>query len=343
MRVLVADDDAVSRRLLERTLRVWGYDVVIAADGTRAWSMLDAEDGPRLAILDWMMPGVDGPEICRRVRRLQGARYVHCLLLTAKDRRDDVVTGLEAGADDFLVKPFDPLELKARLRTAERVLGLEEALRVQATYDALTGALNRTAVLDLLRRELSRGARARHPVTAMMLDLDHFKAVNDTRGHMAGDAVLREVVRRTAACVRAYDGVGRYGGEEFLIVLPGCGAEEALRLAERIRASVTATGIDTPEGRVSTTASIGLAWSVPAETTSPEDLIGAADRALYAAKERGRNRVERAGLGAAAVASEPGLDRGGLAAPRAAQSAAPSACRPSSDSTVSGSTGRENR
>jgi two-component system cell cycle response regulator len=294
VKILVADDDAVSRRLLEVTLKKWGYDVVVAEDGDKAWEVLQREDAPQLAILDWVMPGMDGPEICREVRTFGDQRYIYLLLLTAKSEKEDLVKGMEAGADDFLSKPFDAQELRARLRAGIRILELQETLRVQAMHDSLTGLWNRAATLDFLRRELNRGKRQGTPVTVVMADIDHFKRINDTHGHLAGDVVLREVAQRLSSSVRGYDVTGRFGGEEFLIVLPGCTIQDAVDKAESLRACINQEPVDTPEGPIPVTLSLGVAVRDGAVKVDPDSLLRAADAALYRAKSGGRDRVELA-------------------------------------------------
>jgi two-component system cell cycle response regulator len=305
VKILVAEDDPVFRRLLEATLKKWGYDVVLAEDGDKAWEVLQREDAPRLAILDWVMPGLDGPQICRAVRSLGDQRYVYLLLLTAKSEKEDLVKGLEAAADDFLTKPFDAEELRARLRAGIRILDLQERLRVEATHDSLTGLWNRGATLDLLRRELSRGERQGTPVTVIMADVDHFKQINDMYGHLTGDVVLREVAHRLSSAVRGYDVAGRFGGEEFLIVFPGCAVASAAAQAERLRACINREPVDTPEGLIPVTLSLGVAASEPVTEVDPDLLLHAADTALYRAKSRGRNCVELATAVGLRIPSSP--------------------------------------
>lgn len=298
MKVLVAEDDPVTRRLLEVSLERWKYEVVPAADGRQAWEILHRSDSPRLAILDWMMPGMDGLEICRELRKRSAEIYTYALLLTSRARKAELLEGFEAGADDYLIKPFDLAELQARLRTGHRIVELQsqliearESLRQQATHDGLTGLWNRTAILDILERELIRCRRLSHPLTVILADLDFFKHINDRLGHLAGDVVLREAARRMRLVVRPYDAVGRYGGEEFIVVVPACKRDCSLSLAERVRAAINANPIPTPEGPVTVGVSLGVA-SVSDGTIPPADLlVRSADLALYRAKQEGRNRA----------------------------------------------------
>lgn len=299
MDILVADDDTTSRQILAAVLRKWGYTVRLAKDGTEAWEQLQDLKAPRLAVLDWMMPGMDGVEICRRLRSEQPSRahYTYVLLLTAKGAKGDVVEGMEAGADDYLVKPFDPQELRVRLRAGQRIIELQEQLqsaqeelRRQSMTDPLTGILNRRAVLDRLETEMARASREGRPLGLVALDIDHFKAVNDTWGHLTGDEVLREVACRARAALRAYDVFGRVGGEEFLVVLPGTDIASAAKVSERLRQSLCAQPVPSAKGPINVTASLGATVWVYGEGVDP--LLDRADRALYLAKEKGRNRVE---------------------------------------------------
>jgi len=296
-RVLVAEDDPMLRRIMQSWLDSWGYQVMVAEDGAKAWEILQTEPAPQLLILDWMMPTIDGLELCRLVRERGKSPYQYILLVTAKDNKQDLVRGLEMGADDYLSKPFDRSELRARLRTGRRILTLQdeqqrivEALHYQATHDGLTGIWNRAAIFDLLRREFEIAARSIHTTGIMMLDVDHFKKVNDQYGHRAGDAVLREVPRRIQQVVRSYDLVGRYGGEEFLVVLPECSPNEVEVCAERIRLAIAGEQVPVGDSAISITVSIGTAILEPA-SNSEIGALTAADTALYNAKAKGRNRV----------------------------------------------------
>ena len=277
--------------MLRGLLTKWGYEAVIARDGTEAWDVLQSENAPRLAILDWMMPGIDGVEICQRIRAARREPYVYIVLLTARTDSKDLVEGMEAGADDYLTKPFNAHELRVRLRAGSRILELQEqlvhareALRVQATHDGLTGLLNRSAIMDALRNELSRAGREAQPLAVLMADVDRFKSVNDSHGHLVGDKVLHEAAQRMKGAVRRYDAVGRYGGEEFLIVLPGCDGESALLQAERVRESFTAASFDTGASAIEVTCSIGVSFRPLPVVSDAESLIREADEALYRAK-----------------------------------------------------------
>ncbi len=309
--VLVAEDDPIFRHLLDTWLDRWHYRVTAVDNGMDAWNVLQQANAPQLAILDWMMPGMDGVELCRRIRGSPHGLYRYVLLLTAKHEKQDIIAGLEAGADDYLTKPFDINELRARVRSGKRILELQEALlrtqealEFEAAHDPLTGLWNRGAILDLLHREVQRHQRTGSLLSVLMADLDHFKQVNDSYGHLTGDAVLKEVADRLTGSVRSYDFIGRYGGEEFLILIPGCASPDLLHGAERVRHCIADRPIDTPGGLISCTMSIGVASAPMAHpgTSQFESLLLAADAALYAAKEKGRNRVEIAGrLKAASV------------------------------------------
>ena len=297
MRILIADDDRASRTLLKTTLKKLGHEVVDVDDGNKAMGVLLDPDGPRLAILDWMMPGADGPTVCATIRQ-RATAYVYVILLTARDRQADMVEGLGAGADDFLTKPLDVIDLTARLRSGERVIELQQrllesqaALQHEATHDRLTGLWNRGTVVDHLEGELNRTRREGASLSALLVDIDHFKRINDTYGHAAGDQVLCDISRRIRSQLRAYDAAGRYGGEEFLVVLPGADAADARAVAERIRDSVQGTPVTGESFSHAVSVSIGVACT-DAVGFELSALIRVADEALYRAKAGGRNRVE---------------------------------------------------
>lgn len=301
MKILIAEDDVTSRLILENMLTKWGYDVVSATDGNDAWEKLQEEDAPRLVILDWMMPGIEGIEICRRIRENSKSedQYTYLTLLTAKESKENIVTGMEAGADDYVTKPFDMHELRVRVRAGERIVQLQsdlleakKKLEIQSRTDPLTGVLNRRAILSQIGYELSRAKRNNTHISISMLDLDHFKNINDTFGHLAGDAVLRECIHRVESAVRAYDSVGRFGGEEFIVVLPETNEADAFSVAERIRLRIAEKDANVDGISISFAISQGLATCTGDE--SVDNLIAMADRALYRAKENGRNRVEKA-------------------------------------------------
>lgn len=301
MKVLIAEDDVVSRRLLEATLIRWGYEVIVTRDGSEAWQALQQSDPPPLAILDWMMPGLDGVEVCRLIRQRGHEPYIYLILLTTKSLKENIIEGLDAGADDYLTKPFNPSELQVRLRAGTRILTLQaelikarETLRIQATHDPLTGVWNRRAILDMLANELMRAEREQTVVAVAMADLDHFKRINDTYGHAAGDATLCEAANRMRSFLRPYDAIGRYGGEEFLIVLPGCTTQDAAKLAERLCINIGHEALKFAGTQLVVTSSFGVAGSDVILVLDPASLIRAADMALYRAKACGRNRVELA-------------------------------------------------
>ena len=301
MKILIADDDIVARRVLRATLRSLGHEVVEVADGASAVAVLAAPDAPALVILDWMMPGLDGLAVCRTVRQTPG-RYIYLILLTARDTPGDMIEALDAGADDFLTKPYQFAELRARLKAGERVLALQDdllrgqqTLRHEADHDRLTGLWNQGRILDELTREVRRHRREKAALAVIMADVDHFKSINDRHGHVVGDAVLQYVSRCISSALRVSDVVGRYGGEEFLLVLPRADSNGGREVAERVRAAVSAQPIDEHGTDVRVTLSLGVASSSP-DAVDSAALVQAADQALYRAKANGRNRVEVDGM-----------------------------------------------
>jgi two-component system, cell cycle response regulator len=299
MKILIADDDPISRRILQAALERLGHEVVAVDGGAAALTALGTPDAPRLAILDWMMPGVDGLTVCRTIRQNPGP-YTYVILLTARDLPDDLLEGLDAGADDFLTKPFNRGLLRARLQSGERVVALQEnLLRTQealthvATHDRLTGLWNRGRLADEFARQLSRSRREKAPLSILMVDLDHFKRINDSHGHAAGDVVLQEVGSRMKGVLRVSDAIGRHGGEEFLILLPRSDSTGACEVAERVRAAVAGGPIRCGEVDVCVTATVGVASTADFGFDGAV-LTQAADEALYRGKAAGRNRVEAA-------------------------------------------------
>jgi two-component system, cell cycle response regulator len=300
MRILIADDDVLSRRMLELTLQKLGHEVIVVSGGAEALQQLSVADAPRLAILDWVMPELDGLDVCRLLRKRQDP-YVYVILLTARSEHKDIVTAFDADVDDFLAKPFDASELRARLRSGARILELQEGLlrsqeelRRQATHDHLTGTLTRRAVVHQLDLELRRAARDGSSIAVLLADLDHFKRVNDEYGHSAGDAVLLEAAARMRSVLRGHEAIGRYGGEEFLIVLPNCGPSEAATVAARACLALSTTPIEAAGSTLRMTMSVGIA-TAPVGADSARDLVDSADQALYRAKAAGRNRFGMCG------------------------------------------------
>jgi two-component system, cell cycle response regulator len=291
--ILLVEDSRIDTHQISSYLDEWGFEFRAVADGSEAWDLLQEADAPQLILLDWMLPGIDGLELCRRIRTLSsGGTYFYTVMLTAKDRKQDLLTAMAAGADDYLSKPVDPSELKARVLVGRRILELQRSLRFAATHDFLTRLLNRAEVLAGLRRELARSERTGHPVAVIMGDLDHFKQINDSHGHPAGDEVLKNVALRLRSELRPYDLAGRYGGEEFLLILPTCDLAAAARRAEQLRLSISEDPIQTHAGSLPVTLSLGVTVSRAEAQFSVQELLQQADHALYRAKERGRNCVQ---------------------------------------------------
>jgi two-component system, cell cycle response regulator len=306
VKILIADDSAVPRLILEKTLISLGHETASASDGTDAWTKFQAFQ-PDVVLSDWLMPGMDGIELCRRIRGIDTDGYTYFVLLTAMTELEHAVTAMTAGADDFMVKPFDRSRLEATLISARRVTALHDELRDQrsdlvrlnglfhddARRDPLTLLGNRLRMDEDLAAAASRVERYGHTYCVALVDVDHFKTYNDTLGHVAGDEALRQVAQVLTSSVRIGDMVYRYGGEEFLILLPDQTIGTATHVVERTRAAVEAVGLPNPANRPSesVTVSAGVAES---SADSPLDVVGwlgRADAALYEAKGGGRNRV----------------------------------------------------
>ena len=299
MKVLLVDDDPISRLLLLPLLDKWGCEVQVAKDGTAAWEALQAPDSPRLVLMDWMMPGLSGVEICRKLRARSVEAYTYVILLTARDNQQDIIEGLESGADDYLTKPCNTPELRARIRIGERILQMQadviqarELVRFKSTHDSLTGAWSRGNTFDMLERELSRANREGKPLGLILIDFDHFKNINDSLGQLAGDDVLREAALRILGSIRIYDVVGRVGGEEFLLLFSGCDIAAVRNKAERIRSIIAGSPFNTTSASVPLTVSLGAFSAAPSEFHTSESVMRSLNAALHRAKELGRNRVE---------------------------------------------------
>ncbi|ETR68571.1 MAG: response regulator receiver modulated diguanylate cyclase [Candidatus Magnetoglobus multicellularis str. Araruama] len=297
MKILVADDSEMTRMILQGRLSQWGYDIVNAGDGYEAWDMLQKKDKPRMILLDWMMPNMNGIELCKKIRKQIKEPYIYIILLTAKKGKEHLIEAMEAGADDFITKPFDPHILKVRLRAGYRITRLQdelidarEELRIQATHDSLTQLFNRSALMNMMTREISRSQRDNSSIGIIMIDIDHFKSINDNHGHLIGDDVLKILAEQMKQCTRRYDTIGRYGGEEFIIVLPQCGKTEVHTVAERLRQQVCQQPYETSVGAIDVTISLGATWITPSDQDcANENIIRVVDKGLYAAKHKGRN------------------------------------------------------
>jgi two-component system, cell cycle response regulator len=296
-RVLVAEHDMATRESLQNMLREWGFEVVLAQHVAEAMCILEQQRPTELAILGRTLPGIDGVELCRRVaeRGVESLPYV--FVLAGHNENQDMVRALESGAAEYLTAPIEASELRARLIVAARILKRQDnlirardLLRIQATKDALTGVWNRRAILGILENELSSGLRQERPTGILLIDLDHFKRVNDLHGHLVGDLVLRETGRRLSRILRSYDSIGRYGGEEFLIIVPGANQRELCELAERIRALMENEPVDSGRNKIRIMMSVG-ATIAPTREKSLSKVIAVADAALYKAKKMGRNRT----------------------------------------------------
>jgi diguanylate cyclase (GGDEF)-like protein len=300
MQVLIVEDSPVYRKLISDHLRRWELSSTVAENGSQAWSLLQRADSPKLVLLDWVLPDMDGIELCRRIRQMGTSRpYVYVILLTGKDGQQNMLKAMQAGVDDYLNKPFDELELKARLLVGKRILDLQdeliaarESMRHGATHDSLTGLLNRGEIMEFLNRELLRAKREQKTVGIVLADVDHFKQVNDSFGHIYGDQVLKEVARRIRSKMRVYDGIGRYGGEEFLLILPGTDSVTTMTRADEVREHIAARPVVSSHIREVITMSMGVAISDPSDECDVQALLAQADIGLYEAKRKGRNRID---------------------------------------------------
>jgi len=293
IKVLIAEDNVVSAKILQKNIGGWGYDVVVAQDGEKAWKAYK-DESIKLAVIDWIMPKINGLDLCKKIREdnynEENKEYTYVILLTAKDQQKDLIKGFSAGADDYIIKPFNRHELKARLKTGKRIINLQRQLKEQADRDGLTGLWNRKRMFKLLEKEINRAQRENKSLATIMVDVDNFKKINDNYGHHCGDAVLLEISSRFQKCVRNYDEICRYGGDELFVILPNCNMEMTQRIAERLRQSVSEKKIQTDLGALDITISLG---GVSSESFLskffPETLVIASDEALLKAKHNGRN------------------------------------------------------
>lgn len=295
--VLVVDDDATTRARLSFLLKKNGFTVSLAEDGEQAWTRIQ-EHHFALVLTDWSMPGMDGLALTEHIREAKFPDYTYIILLTGVTEKSQIARGLEAGADDYITKPFDSSELLARLRVGTRILRMQERLLVQqrkleeiASRDGLTGVLNRRALDERLAEVYSYYRRRGAPLTVALLDLDHFKKVNDTYGHQAGDAVLKTVAERIGGVIRDYDSIGRYGGEEFLVLLPDTPVASARSIAERIRAAVCVAPVHFEGTDIPVTVSVGVAIVHQPYDGPVSEVVAVADQGLYRAKDQGRDQV----------------------------------------------------
>ncbi|MDU2064443.1 MAG: diguanylate cyclase [Sporomusaceae bacterium] len=322
MKLLIIDDEKSVRKILANMVGEWGYEVLFAADGISAWQIVQLIQEPLIVLLDWIIPGMDGIELCRKIKQNVKSGHVHVIMLTGqKNSVDDVVMGFEAGADDFLFKPIEPRELNCRLSVGKRILtyqyeleqrnhALEETTQIMervmkalnsansqlkelSLLDELTGIANRRHLETFFEKTWLHALNKQEEVTFMMADIDFFKLYNDTYGHQAGDECLKQVARALAECVtRPCDLLARYGGEEFGIILQNTSKVGAAELAKQIQEKLKALAIPHEGSPVSSqlTISLGVATAIPATNSSYEDLIQQADHALYRAKEEGRHQ-----------------------------------------------------
>jgi diguanylate cyclase (GGDEF)-like protein len=298
MKILIIEDDLTSRMILVAVASTWGYEPIAVEDGVQALTVLQAKEPPRLLLLDWEMPKLNGLELCKLIREHDTSNPPYIILLTGRSDTEDIVTGLKFGANDYISKPFENAELQARLQVGRRMLNLQdelnhakEAMAFQANYDELTGLINRRAVMKSMANELERSKRNLQPLYVCMCDIDHFKKINDTYGHLAGDAVLKEIAERFNTNLRPYDICGRYGGEEFLIIL-NSNEGHVQDLFERVRQAIADKPFTYEQTQLNVTISCGVTlYSPPTDQRNSTQLLTDADTALYEAKNGGRNRI----------------------------------------------------
>lgn len=290
-KVLIAEDNAILRRSLSANISRWGYEVVTSRNGLEAWNII-LKQNIRLAVLDWMMPGIDGLSLCRKIRTelpKNKTEYIYLILLTGKDMQEDIIEGLSSGADDYMIKPANLLELKVRLMNGSRIIDLEDKRIQLATTDSLTNLWNRRKIFEFFEEELERGDREQISIGSIMVDIDNFKKINDNFGHSVGDKVISEVAYRLEHSLRRYDKIGRYGGDEMLIVLPNCNKNNVAIIAERLRKIVCKKKIKTTAGDLDVSISLGGTSTQNLDEFPLNKMLDISDKALYMAKRKGRN------------------------------------------------------
>lgn len=297
-KLLLVEDDEDYRQLVEKKLLSSGYDVISAGNGIEALEALKTND-IRLLITDWAMPQMSGRDLIKSIRSDGEKPYVYIIVLSAYSTVEDIVRGIDVGADDYLTKPFNLVELDARIKIGERIIDLESRLQNSiaeqahmAQIDHLTKVFNRRYLFDIGQQIFEQGRRYKHRMALLMIDIDRFKLVNDAYGHDVGDEVLVQISKRFAKSIRNVDILGRQGGEEFIVLMPESSASGAHRVAERLRASLSGVPIKSSGPTISLTVSIGIAIQ---ETATPDlqALMKKADIALFRAKKAGRNRISQ--------------------------------------------------
>ncbi|MEW9123897.1 MAG: diguanylate cyclase [Thermotaleaceae bacterium] len=290
-KILVVDDNANNRRLLVDILEDEDYTVFTAENGLQVLEM-SQKLKPDIILLDIMMPGLDGFGVCSSLKSEPLTKDIPIIMVTAKTDSRDIKSSLELGAFDYIKKPIDEIEVIARVQSALRFKNHENQLREMAMKDGLTGIYNRSLLMELLEKEMIKGERMENPIAFVMLDIDHFKSINDTYGHMVGDMVLKKMAVHLNEVARKSDIVGRYGGEEFSIILPNVDREDAYQICERLRKAIENLEFITEKGRFHITVSFGVYVKNKDEAITHEEMVKRADEALYRAKNNGRNRVE---------------------------------------------------
>lgn len=275
--------------MLTVQLKKWGYDPIAVEDGTEAWALFQKEDAPKLVLLDWNMPNMNGLELTQKIRSLNEHSPPFIIIVTGVSEKESLITGLDAGANDFIIKPCPNEVLRARVNNGKRMIELQEKLQHESSHDSLTGIYNRRAIIDILLKEMARSKRKQEGLVVGFCDIDHFKKVNDTYGHLVGDQVLCGFARIVEKGLREYDSIGRWGGEEFLLIMPIRLSTDAVPLFERLRSRVEEAEIPTSAGNLKITISIGVTFLTGIETV--DEVTATVDTNMYQAKSEGRNRI----------------------------------------------------